>query len=105
MELDKELKRLRKERGITQEYLAKKLYVSVQTINKWENGKFLPDAINLLNIAQFYEVSLDYLMKNEVPVNYKLRKMERKNILFSTLSIFRFLFKKKVWFQYDLYDL
>lgn len=32
MELDKELKRLRKERGITQEYLAKKLYVSVQTI-------------------------------------------------------------------------
>ena len=96
MELDKELKRLRKERGITQEYLAKKLYVSVQTIYKWENGKCLPDAINLLNIAQFYEVSLDYLMKNEVPVNYKLRKMERKNILFSTLSIFRFLFKKKV---------
>ena len=47
-------------------------------------------------VAQFYEVSLDYLMKNEVPVNYKLRKMERKNILFSTLSIFRFLFKKKV---------
>ncbi|WP_341636635.1 helix-turn-helix transcriptional regulator [Staphylococcus casei] len=67
MHLDEELKRLRKERGITQEYLANKLYVSVQTINRWENGKCLPDAINLLHIAQFYKISLDELMKNEVP--------------------------------------
>lgn len=37
MYLDEELKKLRKQFGITQEYLAKKLYVSVQTINKWEN--------------------------------------------------------------------
>lgn len=67
MELDKELKRLRKEKGVTQECLAKKICVSIQTINKWENGKCLPDAINLLNISQFYDISLDVLMKNEIP--------------------------------------
>ena len=36
MELDKTLKGLRKDKGITQEYLAKEIYVSVQTINKWK---------------------------------------------------------------------
>lgn len=95
MELDKELKKLRTEKGVTQEYLAEKLYVSVQTINKWENGKCLPDAINLLNIAQFYEVSLDYLMKNEVPSNYEQRKIKKKNTMFSKFSIFNSFFKKK----------
>lgn len=71
MNLADELKRLRKENDITQEFLAKEIYVSIQTINKWENGKCLPDAINLLNIARFYGVSLDVLMKNDV---YKKRK-------------------------------
>lgn len=55
MEIGKELKKLRKESNITQEYLAEKLYVSIQTINKWENGKCLPDAINLLHILNFME--------------------------------------------------
>lgn len=96
MELDKELKRMRKEKGITQEYLAEKLYVSVQTINKWENGKCLPDAINLLNIAQFYGVSLDCLMKNEVPSNYEQRKIKNKNTRFGKFSILSHLFKKKI---------
>ncbi|HCY0202165.1 TPA: helix-turn-helix transcriptional regulator, partial [Staphylococcus aureus] len=73
MEIGKELKKLRKENNITQEYLAEKLYVSIQTVNKWENGKCLPDAINLLHIAQFYGVSLDVLMKNEMRKNKKVK--------------------------------
>ncbi|HAR5874407.1 TPA: helix-turn-helix transcriptional regulator [Staphylococcus pseudintermedius] len=85
MDLDQELRRLRKEKGITQEYLANELYVSIQTINKWENGKCLPDAINLLHIAQFYEISLDDLMKNEVPKS--LSKEKRKKHRLIPLSI------------------
>ncbi|QRA18115.1 helix-turn-helix domain-containing protein [Staphylococcus shinii] len=81
MEIDKELKRLRKENNITQEYLAKKLYVSIQTINKWENGKCLPDAINLLHIAQFYGISLDVLMKNEIPKNMKGKDAKKNSVL------------------------
>lgn len=94
MELDKELKRLRKEKGVTQERLAEELYVSIQTINKWENGKCLPDALNLLNIAQFYEISLDQLMKNEVPSSFKKNK-SRKIALNDILSVITYLFKKK----------
>lgn len=81
MEIGKELKKLRKESNITQEYLAKKLYVSIQTINKWENGKCLPDAINLLHIAQFYGVSLDVLMNNEIRQNKKVKHVKKRPIL------------------------
>lgn len=95
MYLDKELKDLRKRKGITQEYLASKLYVSIQTINKWENGKCLPDAINLLNIAQFYEISLDVLMRNEILQKVKAKKKERKFNLRIFFNNFRFLKTKK----------
>lgn len=92
MELDKTLKGLRKDKGITQEYLAKEIYVSVQTINKWENGKCLPDAINLLNLANFYKISLDNLMKNEISKNLKKDKV---SILNKLISQFTFWYKKK----------
>lgn len=95
MEIDKELKQLRKENNITQECLAKRLYVSVQTINKWENGKCLPDAINLLHIAQFYGVSLDVLMKNEIPQNMKLKDAKKNSVLKEFFNSFLFLKSKK----------
>lgn len=92
MELDKELKQLRKENDITQEYLAGRLYVSIQTINKWENGKCLPDAINLLHIAQFYGISLDILMKNEIPERMKVKDTKKSSIL---KGFFNDIFLKK----------
>lgn len=92
MELDKTLKGLRKDKEITQEYLAKEIYVSVQTINKWENGKCLPDAINLLNLANFYKISLDKLMKNEISKNLKKDKV---SILNKVISQITFWYKKK----------
>lgn len=92
MELDKTLKGLRKDKEITQEYLAKEIYVSVQTINKWENVKCLPDAINLLNLANFYKISLDKLMKNEISKNLKKDKV---SILNKVISQITFWYKKK----------
>ncbi len=91
MELSDNLKKLRKERGVTQETLSKELYVSIQTINKWENGKCLPDAINLLNIAKFYNISLDELMDNDVPKEIEkshvtIRK-NSKNVLEKIIEI------------------
>lgn len=38
---------LRKEKNISQEDLAQRLYLSRQAISKWERGKALPDASNL----------------------------------------------------------
>lgn len=59
------LLKLRNEKGMTQEDLAEYLYVSRQSVSKWELNKTLPDVEKLLQLSTLYEVSLDYLVKGE----------------------------------------
>ncbi|MCR4955430.1 MAG: helix-turn-helix domain-containing protein [Lachnospiraceae bacterium] len=59
------LKRLRKEKGITQEQMAEVLNVSGRTVSRWENGKNMPDISLLVDIAQFYEVSISEIIGGE----------------------------------------
>lgn len=56
------LKRLRKEKGLTQEQLAERLNVSFQAVSKWECGDGYPDIVMLPSIAQIFGVSLDELV-------------------------------------------
>lgn len=66
MELQNRLVALRKKRGLSQENLAEKLYVSRQTISNWERGQTYPDINSLLLIATFFDVSLDNLIKGDM---------------------------------------
>lgn len=52
------LKQLRKEKGLTQEQLADRLYVSRRTVSRWETGSNLPDLDMLVELADLYEVDL-----------------------------------------------
>ncbi|MBQ7295585.1 MAG: helix-turn-helix transcriptional regulator [Clostridia bacterium] len=56
------LKRLRKEKGLTQESLADILGVSFQAISKWERGENYPDIALLPAIAAYFGVSIDMLL-------------------------------------------
>ena len=56
------LKRLRKEKELTQENLAEFLGVSFQTISKWERGETYPDITTLPIISRFFDVSIDDLL-------------------------------------------
>lgn len=60
--LSENLRRLRAERGIKQEELAKHIGISVQSVSKWERGETLPDITLLPKIAEFYSVSADELL-------------------------------------------
>ncbi|MBQ3490120.1 MAG: helix-turn-helix transcriptional regulator [Clostridia bacterium] len=56
------LRKLRRERGFTQEVLSEKLGVSFQTVSRWENGVVYPDIELLPVIADFFEIRVDELL-------------------------------------------
>ena len=66
------LRELRKERGITQEDLAERLNVSSRTISRWETGSNMPDISLLIEIADFFDVSIPEIINGE-------RKSEKMN--------------------------
>lgn len=63
------IQELRKKNNLTQEQLANALNITPQSISKWENGLSTPDLEMLLNIANKFNVSCDYLLGNETAVN------------------------------------
>lgn len=68
------IKKLRKEKELTQETLAEFLGVSFQAVSKWERGETYPDIAILPAIASFFNVSIDDLfgydkMKMEEEIN------------------------------------
>ena len=59
----KRLKELRIERGLSQQKLGEIFGFCNQTISFWESGSREPDLDTLLEIAHFFEVSLDELLE------------------------------------------
>ena len=56
----------RKKNGWTQEDLAQKLGVSRQSVSKWESAGAIPDLKKIIQLADLFGVSTDYLLKDEV---------------------------------------
>lgn len=59
------LKELRKGKNITQEQLAEMLNVSGRTVSRWETGSNMPDISLLIELAEFYDVSIPEIIKGE----------------------------------------
>ena len=59
------LRDLRKEKGLTQEELAEKLYVNNRTISRWENARTMPDFDVLIELAKLYDVSVEELLNGK----------------------------------------
>ena len=59
------LKALRKEKNITQEALAETLNVSGRTVSRWETGNNMPDISLLVELAEFYQVSIPEIINGE----------------------------------------
>lgn len=61
----KRLKELRKEKNLTQKEMSVKLNVTQQTYSDYENNKTNPDIETIITLANFFEVSTDYLLGRE----------------------------------------
>ena len=56
------IKRLRREKGVTQEKLAEHLGISTQAVSKWERGETLPDITLVIPLASYFGISTDELL-------------------------------------------
>lgn len=56
----------RKKNGWSQEELAEKLGVSRQSVSKWEGAQAIPDMKKILQMAELFGVTTDYLLKDEI---------------------------------------
>ena len=71
----------RKDKKLTQEKLAEKLNVSVNTVSKWERGLNLPDYSNLQTLCEILEISLNEFFAGEHLKENEVEKQSEKNIL------------------------
>lgn len=72
------LKALREEKGISQQKLAIDLNVSQASISKYENGTAEPDISMLFAMADYFHVSIDYLVGKTKQRNYFIQKPEEE---------------------------
>lgn len=80
MEIGQQIIRYRKQQALSQEELAEKVYVSRQSISNWENDKTYPDIHSLLLLSQFFQVSLDQLIKGDIEkMKYTITQVDKKN--------------------------
>lgn len=56
------LAKLRREKGLGQKQMAALLNMSVGTISNYENGVHAPDLLTLCRLAEFFQVTTDYLL-------------------------------------------
>ena len=56
------IKKLRKEKGMTQDELAEKLCVTRQAVSNWEMGKTQPDVETLTRLAEIFDVSVERII-------------------------------------------
>ena len=65
MNLGEKIFKLRKEKGLSQEALAEQIGTTRQAISKWENNQGFPETEKLLHLSNIFEVSTDFLLKDE----------------------------------------
>lgn len=91
MNFSKQLKMYRERDGYSQEELAQKIYVTRQSISKWENDHTYPDIHNLIALSTLFDVTLDELVKGDVEKMKKSMDREKMDKLTWVMLIFTVL--------------
>ena len=93
MEVGKRIREERERLGISQENLAREVFVSRQTVSNWETGKTYPDVQSLLLLSNLFDVSVDSLVRGDVEAmekqmeNYELERYKIKASMTVSLGL------------------
>ena len=82
LSVGRNIRRLRREFGLTQEQVAKKLGVTYQCVSKWENETSAPDIERLPDIAVLFGVTIDTLFV-ELDIRTIIEQKRTKSISIS----------------------
>lgn len=76
MDIGNQIRERRARLGLSQDELARKLYVSRVTISHWETGKTLPDVQSMLLLANLFDTTIDELVRGDVD---EMREMVKRS--------------------------
>ena len=96
MKFNEKLKELRKEKGLTQEELASKIYVSRTLISKYESGAIIPTKDNIEKLALFFNVDKSDLMSKEDVIDITLKN--EKTLTKAKLSFYIIIISSSILF-------
>ena len=85
------IKKLRTDKGLTQDELAEKIYVTRTAISKWESGRGFPNIESLKTISKYFSVSLDELLSGEeilaiAEKDHKEKERTLRDLIFGLLD-------------------
>ena len=96
--ISKLIKEKRKEKKMTQQELAEKLYVSNNVISKWENGVTMPALDLLIPLCKYLDIDINQIFKNEESVDNLIlerkkfvKKLNRATIIFAIINIILYI--------------
>ncbi len=100
------IKRLRRQKGITQETLAERMHVSTAAVSKWERNETFPDISMVIPLASYFGVSTDELLglnaaKNEETIKQYIAESEHLAALGKELDRFELVTKAYSEFPND----
>ena len=75
MNFSEQIKKIRVDKGITQQEMANNLGISRQAISNWENDRNLPDIEMIIKIAQVFNLTLDELILGGIDMNNMTEKL------------------------------
>lgn len=87
VEFGEQLRIAREKKGMTQQTLADQLFVSRQSVSRWERGERYPDLITTKNLSRILDVSLDTLLSGKEMVKVAERTPVVENKLVNNMAI------------------
>lgn len=75
------IKRLREAAGLTQVALAKEMNITRSAVNSWEMGISAPSTAFLVDLANFFHVSTDYLLGMETTATLDISGLNDKEVM------------------------
>lgn len=98
MDLANRIRLARKQKHLSQDFMAEQLGVSRQAISRWENGQAQPSTKNIMKIAALLDITVDQLTgSNTAELNTKFIELERQDNLYEDWIVL-----SREWLHADL---